>query len=127
VQTTITSAATGVDTRIWEFTTHYHDLQAWIPRNMVIVNRRMFQALPAAQQTALREAAAAAETRGWETAERETGARTQILRDNRMTVVEPSPALRDGLRRIGAQIAQEWEASAGDLGRQVLARFRASS
>jgi TRAP-type C4-dicarboxylate transport system substrate-binding protein len=127
VQTTITSAATGVDTRIWEFTTHYHDLQAWIPRNMVIVNRRMFQALPAAQQAALREAADAAETRGWEAAARETGARTQILRDNRMTVVEPAPALRDGLRRIGAQIAQEWEASAGDMGRQVLARFRASA
>jgi hypothetical protein len=44
-----------------------------------------------------------------------------------MTVVEPTPALRDGLRRIGAQIAQEWEASAGDMGRQVLARFRAST
>jgi TRAP-type C4-dicarboxylate transport system substrate-binding protein len=127
VQTTITSAATGVDTRIWEFTTHYHDLQAWIPRNMVIVNRRMFQALPAAQQAALREAAAVAEARGWEIAERETVTRTQILREHRMTVVEPSPALREGLRRIGAQIAQEWEASAGEVGRQVLARYRAQS
>jgi len=127
VQSTITSAATGVDSRIWEFTTHYHDLQAWIPRNMVFANRRLFEALPAAQQAALREAAAAAETRGWETAERETGARTQILRDNRMTVVEPAPALRDGLRRIGAQITQEWEAAAGDVGRQVLTRFRAAS
>ena len=127
VQSTITSAATGVDVRIWEFTTHYHDLQAWLPRNMVVVNRRMFQALPEAQRAAVTAAAAAAEQRGWEMAERETVARTQILRDNRMTVVEPAPALRDGLRRIGAQISQEWEASAGDVGRQVLARFRASS
>lgn len=124
VESTITSAATGVDTRIWEFTSHYHDTQAWIPRNMVIVNRTQFAALPAAQRDAITAAARAAEERGWETAARETVARTQVLRENRMTVVEPAPALRDGLLAIGRQIAGEWETAAGADGRAILEAFR---
>jgi TRAP-type C4-dicarboxylate transport system substrate-binding protein len=124
VESTITSAATGVDSRIWEFTTHYHDTQAWIPRNVVIVNRDAFNALPAAQREALLTAARAAEERGWQVARQETVSRTQILRDNRMQVVEPAPALRDGLRRIGAQIAQEWEQQAGADGAAILRAFR---
>jgi len=124
VESTITSAATGVDTRIWEFTTHYHDTQAWIPRNVVFVNREAFNALPAAQREAVLSAARAAEERGWKTAREETVARTQILRDNRMQVIEPAAALRDGLHRIGAQIAQEWEQQAGADGATILRTYR---
>lgn len=124
VEATITSAATGVDTRIWEFTTHYHDTQAWIPRNVVFVNKAAFDALPAAQREALLAAAKAAEDRGWQIAAQETTARTQLLRDNRMQVVEPAPALRDGLRRIGATISQEWEQQAGADGAAILRAYR---
>ena len=124
VESTITSAATGVDTRIWEFTTHYHDTQAWIPRNMVIVNRAQFAALPQAQRDAVLAAARAAEERGWEVAARETQTRTQLLRDNRMTVLDPTPALRDGLLAIGRTIATEWEAAAGADGRAILEAYR---
>jgi TRAP-type C4-dicarboxylate transport system substrate-binding protein len=124
VESTITSAATGVDTRIWEFTTHYHDTQAWIPRNMVIVNRQAFQALPEATRNALLAASRAAEERGWATAARETVSRTQMLRDNRMTVLDPAPALRDGLLAIGRQIATEWEQQAGADGAAILRAYR---
>lgn len=124
VESTITSAATGVDTRIWEFTTHYHDTQAWIPRNMVIVNRQAFQALPEATRNALLAASRVAEERGWANAARETVTRTQALRDNRMTVLEPAPALRDGLLAIGRQIATEWEQSAGADGAAILRAYR---
>ncbi len=124
VESTITSAATGVDTRIWEFTTHYHDTQAWIPRNMVIVNRAQFNALPQAQRDAVLAAARAAEERGWEVAARETSTRTQTLRENRMTVLEPSPSLRNGLLAIGRTISSEWETAAGADGRTILEAYR---
>jgi TRAP-type C4-dicarboxylate transport system substrate-binding protein len=45
VDVTITSGATGVEARFWEFVTHYHDLQAWIPRNIVFVSKAAMEKL----------------------------------------------------------------------------------
>ncbi len=90
---------------------------------MVIVNGRSSQPFPPRSATRSRPPPVR-EERGWETAARETVARTQVLRENRMTVVEPAPALRDGLLAIGRQIAGEWEAAAGADGRAILEAFR---
>lgn len=124
VEVTITSGATGVDARFWDFVSHYHDTQAWLPRNMVFVNKAAFDALPEAQKTALRTAAKAAEERGWASSQKETAERTQALKDNKMNVLDPSPALKDGLRKLGAQLAGEWEASAGADGKVMLEAYR---
>jgi TRAP-type C4-dicarboxylate transport system substrate-binding protein len=124
VEAMFTSAATGVEAKVWDFLTHYHDTQAWLPRNMVIVNKAAFDKLPAAQQQALRNAAKVAEERGWKASEEETAAKTKVLRDNKIIVVTPSPELRKGLAEIGAKIAAEWEASAGADGKAMLAAYR---
>jgi TRAP-type C4-dicarboxylate transport system substrate-binding protein len=124
VEVTITSGSTGVEARFWDFVSHYHDTQAWLPRNMVFVNKAAFDALPEAQRTALMTAARAAEERGWASSIRETGERIRALKDNRMTVLDPAPALKEGLQRVGAQIAQEWEASAGAEGKAILEAYR---
>ena len=36
VEATITSGSTGVEARFWDFVSHYHDTQAWLPRNVEI-------------------------------------------------------------------------------------------
>lgn len=124
VEVTITSGSTGVEARFWDFVSHYHDTQAWLPRNMVFANKAAFDALPDAQKTALMTAAKAAEERGWTSSVRETSERIQALKDNKMNVVEPSAALKDGLRKIGAAIGVEWEASAGAEGKVILEAYR---
>ena len=58
VEATITSPATGVDSQFWDFLEYYHDTQAWIPRNMVIVNSAAFEALDDATREAVLDAAA---------------------------------------------------------------------
>lgn len=126
VQAMITSPSTGVDSKAWDFVSHYHDTRAWLPRNMVIVSQAAFEALTPEEQAALDEAAAAAETRGWEMSETETQQKTQELADNGITVVEPSEELRAGFAEIGATIASEWEVSAGEDGAALLEAFRAN-
>src|SRR5690606_1209864 len=67
-----TSPSTGVSSQAWDYTDYYIDTRAWIPKNMVIVNKRAFRRLPEAQRAALLEAAARAEARGWQMAREET-------------------------------------------------------
>jgi TRAP-type C4-dicarboxylate transport system substrate-binding protein len=124
VEAMITSPSTGVDTKAWDFLTHYHDLRGWQPRNIVFVNQAAFDKLPADQQKAMLTAAAAAETRGWAASEKETESKTKLLSDNKITVVTPTPALREALVKIGATMTTEWEKAAGADGAALLKAYR---
>ncbi|HSP25683.1 MAG TPA: TRAP transporter substrate-binding protein [Saliniramus sp.] len=126
VEATITSPATGVDSKFWDFLDYYHDTQAWLPRNIVFVNKSAFEGLGDAERAALLEAAAAAETRGWEASAEVTVSATQALADNGLTVIEPSEELREGFRAIGEQIADEWVESAGEQGAAIIEAYNAS-
>ena len=123
VEAMITSPSTGANSKAWDFLTHYTDIQAWIPKNIVVVNKRAFRRLDEATQTAILEAAAAAEARGWKMSQEETAAKVAILKENGITIVEPSEELMTGLRAIGAQIVEEWLAEAGDAGIKLLGAY----
>jgi TRAP-type C4-dicarboxylate transport system substrate-binding protein len=45
VESTMTSGATGVDSKLYEHLKYYYDMQAWLPKNAVIVNKAAFDAL----------------------------------------------------------------------------------
>jgi TRAP-type C4-dicarboxylate transport system substrate-binding protein len=45
VNANITSGATGYDTKAWEVVKNYYDTQAWLPKNIVFVNKQAFDAL----------------------------------------------------------------------------------
>jgi TRAP-type C4-dicarboxylate transport system substrate-binding protein len=124
VEAMITSPSTGVDSKAWDFLTHYHDLRGWQPRNIVIANKDAFDKLPADQKKALTDAAKAAEDRGWAASEKETAEKTKVLADNKVAIVQPTPALRKALQDIGATMAKEWEASAGADGKTIMGAYR---
>lgn len=126
VEAMITSPSTGVDSKVWDFLSHYHDTQAWLPRNMVIVNKAAFEALGEAERAAVMEAAAEAETRGWEMSQTETAEKTQALKDNGVTVVEPSEELKSGFSEIGKTITEEWKGRAGADGEALLQSYGAN-
>jgi TRAP-type C4-dicarboxylate transport system substrate-binding protein len=121
----ITSPSTGVSSQAWDFVSHYIDTQAWLPKNMVFVNTRAFEALSEEQQQALVEASATAETRGWEMSMAETEAKIATLKENGMQVSQPSDQLASELRDIGATMTEEWKASAGDAGQAILSAYQA--
>ncbi|MBK5933948.1 TRAP-type C4-dicarboxylate transport system substrate-binding protein [Rhodovulum imhoffii] len=124
VEAMITSPSTGVNSKAWDFVSHYTDIQAWIPKNIVVVNKRAFQRLDEATQAAILEAAAAAEARGWEMSRAETATQTAALKENGIVVVEPSEELMAGLRAIGVQMLETWKAEAGDAGAALLGAYQ---
>lgn len=123
VEAMITSPSTGVNSKAWDFLTHYTDIQAWIPKNVVVVNTRSFRRLDDTTQAAVLKAAAAAEARGWDMSRAETEAQTAVLAENGIIVVEPSEELMTGLREIGAQMLENWSAKAGDAGAALLSAY----
>jgi TRAP-type C4-dicarboxylate transport system substrate-binding protein len=124
VDVMITSASTGVDTKAQDYLTHYMDTQAWLPRNIVFVNKAAFDKLTPAEQKAVKDAAAAAEERGWKLSVEEMTIKTNALKAAGIKVVTPSPTLKDGFAKIGNEIAKEWEKSAGADGAALLAAYR---
>jgi TRAP-type transport system periplasmic protein len=119
----ITSPTTGVSSQSWDYVNNYTDVQAWIPKNMVIVNKRAFKRLDKSFQQALLTAAATAEQRGWEMAINETTSKTQELAAKGMKVVEPTPELMESLKAIGDDMAKEWAEEAGEEGKALLSEY----
>ena len=126
VDAMITSPSTGVSSQAWDFTSNYTDTQAWLPKNMVIVNTQMFEGLPEDQRAAIMEAAATAETRGWEMSAAETESKIATLKENGMTVSQPSGTLSGQLAEIGETMTEEWLAEAGAEGQQVIDAYQSN-
>jgi TRAP-type C4-dicarboxylate transport system substrate-binding protein len=120
----ITSPSTGVSSQAWDYTTHYIDTQAWLPKNMVFVNTQAFDALSADEQAAILAAAEAAEARGWEMSAAETADKIAGLEAGGMTVMQPSEALSAKLAEVGEVMIGEWLATAGDAGAAIVARYQ---
>ncbi len=124
VQAMITSSATGTSTKAWEFVKNYYKTSAFHPKNVVVVNERGFSRLPKDQQAALTKAAATAEKRGWEMSKAREKEGDETLAKNGMSVREPDAKMKAAFQKIGAQMAQEWEKSAGAPGQAILKRYR---
>lgn len=124
VESMITSPSTGADTKAWDYLSHFHHTQAWLPRNVVIVQKSAFDALPADVKAAVLAAAKEAEARGWKASEAETDAKIKVLADNKVTIVQPSEALKKGFAEIGKTMTAEWEKTAGADGKTILDAFR---
>lgn len=123
----LSSSATGVDLRAWDFASHFYDIQAFIPKNIAIVNEAAFQRLSVNTRQALLQAAKRAELQGWELSWALTGYQVRTLERRGVTVVSAVPAeIRTGLAAIGRKLTWEWLDQAGAKGRVVLDAYRAA-
>jgi TRAP-type C4-dicarboxylate transport system substrate-binding protein len=123
VEAMITSPSTGANSKAWDFVKYYYDVQGWLPKNVVVMNKRAFRALDKGVQKAVLDAAKAAEPRGWSMSKTETTEKTEALSKNGMTVSKPSAQLMAGLKKIGTQMTDAWVKKAGADGRAVLKAY----
>jgi TRAP-type C4-dicarboxylate transport system substrate-binding protein len=124
VNSFITSAATGYDSKSWETMTHFYDAQVWIPKNATFVNKAAFDKLPKDQQDAVLKAAATAETRGWKMWEEKSGWYLDQLKSHGMKVQPPSAKLKEGLAKIGDTLTADWLKKAGADGKAVIDAYK---
>jgi TRAP-type C4-dicarboxylate transport system substrate-binding protein len=124
VNSFITSAATGYDSKAWESMDHFYDTQAWIPKNVTMMNKAAFDALDKPTQDAVLKAAAAAEKRGWKMWQDKSGWYLDQLKSHGMKVLPPGPTLQAGLKKVGEQLTADWLKKAGADGEAVIAAYK---
>jgi TRAP-type transport system periplasmic protein len=124
VESLMTSGATGVDSKLWESLTHFATADAWLPKNMVIINQKEFDKLDKATQDAIVTAGKAAEERGWKRMRDYTNETLTTLRNNKMTVYPPSPAFKAELTKLGETMLNEWLTKAGPDGQAIINAYR---
>ena len=124
VESTMTSGATGVDSKLYEHLKYYYDTQAWLPKNAVLVNKKAYDALDKPTQDALRKAAADAETRGWAASEKVNADTLAKLKAEGMQVLPPSPQLKADLTKVGEAMLKEWLDKAGPDGQALVNAYR---
>jgi TRAP-type C4-dicarboxylate transport system substrate-binding protein len=116
----ISSGSTGYDRKVWEHLSHYYKVNAWLPRNYVMVNKGIWEGLDDATQAALQKAgdetgaacsAKSAELAGWY---------FEQLADNGMSVEDAGPEFLSELQAIGTKMTADWLKAAGPNGQAIL-------
>ncbi len=120
----ISSGSTGYDSKVWEQLTHWYEVNAWLPRNYILVNQQAWDGLDDASRDALLACGAEAEARGTEKSAELNDWYKEQLAAHGMVVAPPGDQLRADLEAIGAQMTEEWLANAGDEGRAVIEAYR---
>lgn len=124
VDAMMTSPSGGAKNKAWDWSTHFYDVQGWLPKNVVVVNEQAFQALDEDARDALLQAAETAEQRGWEMSRADHQEGIDLLIEGGMQGIEPSDELVEGLQEVGETMAEEWLEKAGSQGREIINEYR---
>ncbi len=124
VEAMITSPSTGANTKAWDYVSNFYHLQAWMPKNIIVVNAKAFAKLDKDTRDAVLAAAKTAEDRGWTASMAETDSKIAMLKENGMKVSPPSSALTGELQEIGKTMTDEWAKQAGADGAAILDAYR---
>lgn len=120
----ISSGSTGYDRKVWEHLTHYYKVNAWLPRNYVIINKGIYDGLSddirsalhkAADETGAACASKSAELANWY---------FEQLEKNGMTVQDAGPDFLAELKSIGAKMQAEWLSSVGSDGQAIIDAYK---
>ena len=123
----ISSGSTGYDRKIWESLSHYYKVNAWLPRNYVIINKGVWEGLgadtkasvqKAADETGAACSAKSAELANWY---------FEQLSANGMSVEDASSDFLAELEAIGAKMTVDWLAAAGADGQAIIDNYKANA
>lgn len=119
----ISSGSTGYDRKVWEHLSHYYKVNAWLPRNYVMINKGVWDGLDADTQAAIQTAADEAGAACTAKSEELAGWYFEQLEANGMTVTDAGPEFLAELKAIGEQKVSAWLEQTGDSGQAVLDAF----
>ncbi len=124
VESYMSSGSTGWDSKTYEHLKFWYDTQAWLPKNLVLVNIAAFKALDKPTQDALLKAGADAETRGLASSKKANAETLEKLKGAGMQILPPSPQLKADLKKVGDTMLKEWLEKAGPEGKHLVDAFQ---
>jgi TRAP-type C4-dicarboxylate transport system substrate-binding protein len=124
IESYMSSGSTGLDTKTYEQIKYFYDMQAWLPKNAVLVNKAAFDALDKPAQAALLKAGADAEARGWAVSRAKSAEYLELLKKNGMNIMQPSAQLKADMKKVGETMLQEWLQKAGAEGHALVDAYK---
>ncbi|NYT66144.1 TRAP transporter substrate-binding protein [Alcaligenaceae bacterium] len=126
VDSIMTSSTTGVDSKVWEQgISHFYNVQAWLPRNTVFVNKRAWNALDDATREAVTVCGDKTYNDGLAKVKTLSEQYLKTLTDNGVAVSAPSPELEAGLAKLGETMTAEWLQKSGADGQAIIDAYKA--
>lgn len=122
----ISSGSTGYDRKVWEHLTHYYKVNAWLPRNYVMVNKQVWEGLSAETQGQIQQAADETGAACAAKSEELANWYFEQLAGNGMAVTDAGPDFLAELQEIGAKMTADWIAAAGEDGQAILDAYNAN-
>ena len=119
----ISSGSTGYDRKVWEHQSHYYKVNAWMPRNYVMVNKQVWDGLSDASKAGLEKAAAESGAACAAKSEELANWYFEQLEANGMQVIDAGPEFLAELQAIGAKMQAEWLDQTGAAGQGILDAF----
>ena len=121
----ISSGSTGYDRKVWESLTHFYEVDAWLPRNYVMVNKDTWDGTSKANQNIVQGCAALAEYAGNYRSIEYTQFTLNGLKAGGMTVGPAGDKLVSDLKEIGVTMTSEWLEKTGAEGKAIVDAFQA--
>lgn len=116
----ISSGSTGYDRKVWEHQSHYYKVNAWMPRNYVMVNKGVWEGLDADTQGAIQAAADETGAACAAKSEELSNWYFEQLEANGMQVLDAGPEFMAELQEIAAGMQAAWLEQTGDTGQAIL-------
>ena len=120
----ISSGSTGYDRKVWEHLTHYYKVNAWLPRNYVIVNKGIWNGLDSKTKKAVQKAADETGADCSAESARLANWYFEQLEANGMKVEDAGPEFLKELKAIGSKMQGDWLASVGSDGQAILDAYK---
>jgi TRAP-type C4-dicarboxylate transport system substrate-binding protein len=121
----ISSGSTGYDRKVWESLTHFYEVDAWLPRNYVMVNKDTWDGTSKANQNIIQGCATLAEYAGNYRSIEYTQFTLNGLKAGGMTVGPAGDKLVSDLKDIGVTMTSEWLEKTGAEGKAIVDAFQA--
>ena len=119
----VSSGSTGYDRKVWESLTHFYEVDAWLPRNYIMVNKDIWEGTDKAHQSVIKGCAELAEYAGTWRAVEYTQFTLNGLKAGGMTVGPAGDTLKADLKKVGETMAKEWLEKSGAQGKTTVDSF----
>lgn len=122
----ISSGSTGYDRKVWEHLSNYYKVNAWLPRNYVMVNKGVWEGLDADTKAAVQKAADETGAACSAKSEELAGWYFEQLEANGMKVEDAGADFLKELEAIGADMQATWLKDTGADGQAILDAYNAN-
>lgn len=123
ISAVLTSDESGISAKLWEHLTYFNALPYSIAINMTHMNAKAFNALSPAHQKAIRDAASETQEQNWKMIADRVVSNANILKEKKVTVVEPSTDLVAALQKAADAVLEKWKKDMGADAQKILTAY----